>query len=83
MSLSSNARTQNKYKNVNDESITEAHSTSATGTGLCAASNVWTKTKGELPQTRDSYPGQINIYMEEDAQRMSRVTSVFRHAFDL
>lgn len=72
-----------KYPNVTVDGLPAAPSPSATGTGLCSASNVWTKTKGELPQTRDSYPGQINIYMEEDAQRMSRVTSVFRHAFDL
>ncbi|XXF78716.1 outer membrane exchange protein TraA family protein [Myxococcaceae bacterium GXIMD 01537] len=60
-----------------------APSPSEPGTGLCVASNVWTKAKGDLPQTRDSYPGQINTYMEALEQKPSRVTSVFRHTFDL
>src|SRR5688500_14969135 len=38
---------------------------SASGTGLCVASNYWTKDKLELGLTQSDYPGKINTYLEE------------------
>ncbi len=55
---------------------------SASGTGLCVASNYWTKDKLELGLTQSDYPGKINTYMEEPVNRASRATSVFRYKFD-
>nr|QAT78128.1 TraA [Myxococcaceae bacterium] len=53
------------------------------GHGLCVASNVWTRTANELPQTRGTYLDGINGYLEEPANRQSRVTTVMRTPFDL
>lgn len=51
------------------------------GTGLCMASNVWTKSIGEFPQSQTNYIENLNVYMEETSA--TRVTSVLRSAFDL
>ncbi|QSQ28538.1 hypothetical protein JY651_45355 [Pyxidicoccus parkwayensis] len=53
------------------------------GQGLCVASNVWTRTLGEFPQSRGTYLDAINGYMEETASKQSRVTTVLRKPFDL
>ncbi|WP_233602262.1 outer membrane exchange protein TraA family protein [Corallococcus sp. CA047B] len=54
---------------------------SEVGTGLCMASNVWTRAVSEYPQSQTNYTGDLNTYMEEN--RATRQTSVLRSAFDL
>ncbi|MHA7634430.1 outer membrane exchange protein TraA [Corallococcus sp. M7] len=58
-----------------------APSPTDTGTGLCMASNVWTRTAAEYPQSQSLYTDVLNAYMEEN--RATRMTSVLRSAFDL
>ena len=53
------------------------------GHGLCVASNVWTRTPNEFPQTRGTYLDGINGYLEDPVNRPSRVTNVMRTPFDL
>nr|QAT78126.1 TraA [Myxococcaceae bacterium] len=56
---------------------------SGSGHGLCVASNVWTRSLSEFPQTRGTYLDGINGYLEEPANRQTRVTTVMRTPFDL
>ncbi|RJS15790.1 hypothetical protein DRW03_32420 [Corallococcus sp. H22C18031201] len=58
-----------------------APSPSEVGTGLCMASNKWTKATAQLPQSTATYISELNTYMEEN--KPSRVSSVLRTAFDL
>ncbi|MFP2910684.1 outer membrane exchange protein TraA family protein [Pyxidicoccus sp. 3LFB2] len=60
-----------------------ASALTGSGQGLCVASNVWTRTLGEFPQTRGTYLDGINGYLEDPANRQSRVTTVLRTPFDL
>nr|AWX24319.1 TraA [Myxococcus xanthus]AWX24320.1 TraA [Myxococcus xanthus]AWX24326.1 TraA [Myxococcus xanthus]AWX24346.1 TraA [Myxococcus xanthus]AWX24347.1 TraA [Myxococcus xanthus] len=53
------------------------------GQGLCVASNVWTRSLNEFPQTRGTYLDAINGYLEEPTSRQTRVTTVLRTQFDL
>ncbi len=53
------------------------------GQGLCVASNVWTRPLNEFPQSRGTYLDGINGFIEEPANRQTRVTTVLRTAFDL
>ncbi|AKQ70749.1 Glutamate synthase [NADPH] large chain [Myxococcus hansupus] len=53
------------------------------GQGLCVASNVWTRSLIAFPQSRDTYLDGLNGFIEEPANRQTRVTTVQRTAFDL
>ncbi|NTX11234.1 hypothetical protein HUA76_10585 [Myxococcus sp. CA056] len=56
---------------------------SESGQGLCVASNVWTRTPGEFPQTRGTFLDGINGFFEEPASKQNRITTVLRTPFDL
>ncbi|MCP3139844.1 outer membrane exchange protein TraA family protein [Pyxidicoccus xibeiensis] len=60
-----------------------APAVNGSGHGLCVASNVWTRTPNEFPQTRGTYIDGINGYIEDPVSLQTRVTTVLRTPFDL
>ncbi|MCP3099693.1 hypothetical protein LZ198_12525 [Myxococcus sp. K15C18031901] len=56
---------------------------SESGQGLCVASNVWTRSASEYPQTRGTFLDGINGFIEEPTSKLNRVTTVLRTPFDI